>query len=137
MTQRPLPRFPEPDSEAFWEATRRGVLTYRRCRSCHAAIFFVRSHCPRCGSFDLDDEVSGGVGTIYSCTVVRRDGQPGFKDRTPYVAALVDLDEGIRILTEIVTDDVDAVRIGQRVELVWEEHDDATVALFRPIDAAP
>jgi len=46
-------------------------------------------------------------------------------------------DEGIRILTEIVTDDVDAVRIGQRVELVWEEHDEATIALFRPIDEGP
>lgn len=88
-------------------------------------------------SFDLDEEVSSGIGIIYSCTVVRRDGQPGFKDRTPYVTALVDLDEGIRVLSEIVTDDVDAVRIGQRVELVWEQHDSATIALFRPVDEGP
>ena len=47
---------------------------------------------------------------------------------------LVDLDEGIRMLTEIVTDDVDAIRIGQRVELVWEQHDEDSIALFRPID---
>ena len=134
MTQRPLPRFPEPDSEAFWKATRDQLLTYRRCRSCDASIFFVRAHCPRCGSFDLDDVVSNGSGTIYSCTVVRRDGQPGFKERTPYVTALVDLDEGIRMLTEIVTDDVDAIRIGQRVALVWEQHDEDSIALFRPID---
>jgi uncharacterized OB-fold protein len=132
-----MPRLPEPDSQAFWDAAGQHRLTYRRCRSCGAAVFFVRAHCPRCGSFDVDDEVSNGLGTIYSCTVVRRDGQPGFRDRTPYVTALVDLDEGFRILTEIATDDVDAVRIGQRVEVTWEDHDEGAIALFRPVDAAP
>lgn len=134
-TQRPLPRLPEPDSDGYWAATRERSLAYGRCRRCGAAIFFVRGHCPRCGSLEVDEQVSRGAGTVYSFTIVYRDGQPGFRERTPYVSALVDLDEGIRLLSEIVTDDVDAVRIGQRVEVVWEEHDEVNIALFRPIAA--
>lgn len=133
MTHRALPRFPEPDSAAFWSAAREHSLAYQRCRDCATASFFVRAHCPNCGSLDLDLEASGGMGTIYSLTVVRRDGQPGFRERTPYITALVDLDEGIRMLTEIVAEDVGAVRIGQRVVVAWEDHDEGNIALFRPI----
>ena len=133
MTERPLPRLPESDSQPFWDATKRHELLYRRCRSCEGTVFFVRAYCPTCGSDDLEDRLSAGAGTVYSCTVVRRDGQTLFRGRTPYVHALVDLDEGFRILTEIRTDDVDKVTIGDRVHVAWEDHDELSIPLFEPL----
>lgn len=132
MTTRPLPRQPEPDSESFWAATTRHELRYQRCRRCRRVVFFVRAVCPGCGSGDLDLELSQGAGTIYSFTVVRRDGQPFFRERTPYVYALVDLDEGFRVASEIVTQDVDRVAISDRVRLTWEDHDGVSIPLFQP-----
>lgn len=132
MTTRPLPRQPEPDSEPFWAATTRHELRYQQCRRCGRAVFFTRAVCPGCGSGDLELKLSRGAGTIYSLTVVRRDGQPFFRERTPYIYALVDLDEGFRIASEIVTRDVDRVAISDRVQLTWEDHDEVGIPLFEP-----
>jgi uncharacterized OB-fold protein len=132
MTSRPLPRLPEPDSAAFWAATTKHELRYQQCRRCRRVVFFVRAICPGCGSDDLELKQSTGAGTIYSRTVVRRDGQPFFRERTPYVYALVDLDEGFRVASEIVTSDVDRVAISDRVQLTWEDHPDVSIPLFEP-----
>lgn len=132
MTTRPLPRQPEPDSESFWAATTRHELRYQQCRRCHRVVFFVRAVCPECGGDDLELKLSRGAGTIYSLTVVRRDGQPFFRERTPYVYALVDLDEGFRVASEIVTPDVDRVAISDRVRVTWEDHDEVSIPLFEP-----
>lgn len=134
MTERPLPRLPEPDSQPFWMGTAEREMRFRVCRRCGSVVFFIRRHCPTCGADDLEDRVSSGLGTVYSFTVVHRDGQPQFRGRTPYVHALVDLDEGFRILSEIVTDDVGRVAIGQRVHVTWEEHDEVNIPLFTTIE---
>ena len=63
---------------------------------------------------------------------MRRDGQPFFRERTPYIYALVDLDEGFRIASEIVTRDVNRVAISDRVQLTWEDHDEVSIPLFEP-----
>jgi hypothetical protein len=63
---------------------------------------------------------------------VRRDGQPFFRERIPYIYALVDLDEGFRVASEIVTPDVDQVAISDRVQLTWEDHDEVSIPLFEP-----
>lgn len=134
MTTRPLPRQPEPDSAAFWAATTSHELRYQQCRRCGRVVFFTRAVCPQCGCGDLELKLSQGTGTIYSFTVVRRDGQPFFRERTPYVYALVDLDEGFRIASEIVTPDVSRVAISDRVQLTWEDHDEVSIPLFERAD---
>ena len=76
---RPQPRFPEPDTQPFWEATKRHELTYQTCNICHAVVFYPRSHCTKCGAGDLTRHVSQGVGTVYTFTVIMQSRHPGMK----------------------------------------------------------
>lgn len=132
---RPQPRFPEPDTGPFWEATREERLTYQVCRRCGGVVFYPRSHCTHCTSLDLELRTSAGRGSIYTFTVIRQHGHPFFRGRVPYVVAFVDLDEGFRMLAEVQADP-SLVSIGQRVEVRWEEGDDVRVPVFVPTPAA-
>jgi uncharacterized protein len=129
--QRPLPIFPEPDTEPFWSATAGHRLTYQVCRVCGQVVFHPRRHCTGCISSDLEWRDSAGLGTLYTFTVIRQNGQPFFRARIPYVVGLVDLDEGFRMLAEIAADP-QAVHVDQRVAVTWEDHGDLSVPLFEP-----
>ena len=100
MPLRPQPRFPEPDTEPFWEATRRHELTYQTCDDCEGVIFFPRRHCTACGSDNTTWRVSKGEGEVYTFSVVMQSRHPAFKDLGAYAVAYVDLDEGFRIMTK-------------------------------------
>lgn len=136
-TQRPLPRFPEPDTQPFWEATREHRLTYPVCLDCGQITFYPRRHCMHCGGRRLEWRESKGEGTIYSYSVVRQNRHPAFKDLGAYAIAYVDLDEGFRLLTNIVGvgDPTREVRIGQRVRVRWEDQPGGQISLpmFEPI----
>ena len=119
---RPQPRFPEPDTQAFWDATKEHKLTYQVCNNGHT-VFFPRAHCPTCGSRQLDTKESKGEGTIYTYSVVRLNRHPAFAPLVPYAVGYVDLDEGFRIMTNIVDTDVEALEPGQRVKLQWEDQE--------------
>jgi uncharacterized OB-fold protein len=129
--QRPLPLFPEPDTEPFWAATAGHRLTYQVCRDCGEIVFYARRHCTGCLRGDLEWRDSAGRGTVYTFTVIRQAGQPFFRARIPYVVAMIDLDEGFRMLAEIESDP-DTVYVGQRVSVGWEDHEGLSVPLFRP-----
>lgn len=133
---RPLPRFPEADTEPFWTATKQRRLTYQVCRACAGVVFHPRRHCPHCGGLDLEWRDSAGSGTVYTFTVVRQHGHPYFRSRLPYAVAFVDLDEGFRMLAEIAGADPDGLRVGQRVAVDWEEFDEVNVPVFRPAGPA-
>jgi uncharacterized OB-fold protein len=122
---RPQPRFPEPDTQPFYDATKEHRLTYQVCNSCKNVVFFPRAHCPACGSRDLGWKDSKGLGTVYTYSVVRLNRHPAFAPLGPYAVAYVDLDEGFRILTNIVgvTNPLTDVKIGQRVKLQWEDQE--------------
>lgn len=130
---RPLPSLVEPDTAAFWHATAEHRLTYQVCGACARVVFFPRSHCPGCGAPDPQERESAGRGVVYALTVIRVHHDPYFRARLPFVTALIDLDEGFRLLTELI--DVDpgtAVPIGTRVVLAWEDHDGVSLPVFRP-----
>jgi uncharacterized OB-fold protein len=127
---RPLPRFPEPDTEPFWSATKEHRLLYQVNPATGDVVFFPR----RAVDADLEWAESAGQGTIYTFTVIRQHGQPYFRSRVPYVVAFVDLDEGVRLLTEIVADP-ETVHIGARVSVDWEDHDELSVPVFRVVEA--
>jgi uncharacterized OB-fold protein len=127
---RPLPRFPEPDTEPFWTATTDHRLLYQVDPATGAAVFFPR----RITDAAVDWAESAGQGTIYTFTVIRQHGHPYFRARVPYVVAFVDLDEGVRILTEIRAD-LETVHIGARVSVEWEDHDELSVPVFRVVEA--
>ena len=131
--QRPLPDLRELDTRPFWEAARQHELRYQVCSDCGGVVFYARRHCPHCMSFDLRWETSRGEGTVYTYTVVRQIGHAFFRERLPYVVAWIDLDEGFRILSNVIADDVDRVAIGQRVRVAWEDYDDVSLPVFTPM----
>jgi uncharacterized OB-fold protein len=136
MTLRPQPRFPEPDSQPFWEATKEKKLIYQTCDSCHKIIFYPRAHCPSCGSLENSWNESKGDGILYTYSVVMQSRHPAFKDLGAYAIAYVDLDEGFRIMTNIINvdDPVNDLEIGMKVKLSWQDQGEGEIALpmFEP-----
>jgi uncharacterized OB-fold protein len=133
-TGRPLP---DVDSAGapFWAAAREHRLVVQHCSRCGRLQHFPRAFCTNCMNDELEFVPARGSGTVYSFTVIRRNPNPAFADRVPYVYALVDLDEGVRITTNIVGCAPDDVHIGQRVRVAFEDVDDEhTVPLFTPAD---
>lgn len=115
-----------PAGEPFWAATRECRLDLQWCRSCERAIHFPREACPRCLGTDLEFRPAAGTGTVYAATVVPKAGNPGMRGREPYVVALVDLPEGVRLLTNVLAAPGDqgfdpaAVVVGAPVTVAWE-----------------
>ena len=135
-TLRPQPRFPEPDSQPFWEATKQHKLMYQSCNACNEVIFFPRRHCTSCGSQDTSWHESKGQGTVYTYSVIMQSRHPAFKDLGPYAVGYIDLDEGFRIMSNIVgvNDPVKDLSCGMKVKVRWEDQGEGAVSLpmFEP-----
>ena len=132
-----MPRFePKPSrvSEPFWEATKSRQLRFQRCDACGAAVWYPRLRCPTCLSENLSWTDSSGAGSVYTFNVMRRPGNPMMADEVPYVVAIVDLDEGYRMLTNITGCAPEAVACGQRVQVAWdvELSDGRRLPTFQP-----
>ncbi|MEZ5557534.1 MAG: OB-fold domain-containing protein [Pseudomonadales bacterium] len=132
---RPLPDVNEPDTQAFWEATRDKRLTYQQCDDCGTLVWHPRQHCTGCTSGTLRWHTASGNGTIYTFSVVRQSYHPYFRTQVPYAVAWIDLDEGPRLLSNVVgvDDPTTDLSCGQRVTVQWEEHEDLNIPLFRPL----
>jgi uncharacterized OB-fold protein len=118
-------------SAPFWAACRENRLIFQRCRGCNAAVFIPSPCCTACMSGDLAWEQSSGRGSIYSYSVVWRPQQPAFEPG--YVAAIVQLDEGWKMLSNVVECDPSAVTVGMPVEVVFRRmSDEITLPYFRP-----
>jgi uncharacterized OB-fold protein len=121
------------DSAPYWEGARQGKLLLQRCGDCGTLRFFPRYLCTACGSDRTDWVEASGRGTVHSFTIVHRAAFPEFQARTPYVVALIDLEEGPRMMTNIVGDDALDVAIGDPVIVEFEPRgtDGAKVPQFR------
>ena len=129
---KPLPRIDE-ESKGYWEACQRRELVIQRCGACGTLRHYPRALCPRCLSDAVEWVRCSGRGTVYTFTVTHQNQAPGFRDALPYVLAYVELDEGVRLLTNIVECAPEAVRIGMAVEVVFEDATPAvTLPKFRP-----
>jgi uncharacterized OB-fold protein len=115
----PVP-LPDNDSEKYWSAAKQGALLVQRCTSCGQAQFYFRALCHHCKSSDLSTELSAGLGTVATFSIVYRPPLSCFKRDVPYVVALVDLNEGVRFLTNVIHCDPVSVYIGQKVRVVFE-----------------
>jgi uncharacterized OB-fold protein len=135
-THKLLPE-PTPLSQPFWEAARKRVLSLQRCGECAKYVFYPRNLCPHCGSPELAWTDVSGRGTVYSFTIARRPTMIGFQDEVPYVIAIVELDEGPRMTTNIVGCDPEKVHIGMPVQAVFEdESEEITLVKFRPSETS-
>jgi uncharacterized OB-fold protein len=120
------------DAEPYWHGAAEGRLRLRRCDACATVIWYPRPFCPVCASTATSWFDAAGTGTVYSFTVTRK-GQGAYRDAGPYVLAYVELDEGPRMLTNIVGCPVDEVAVGQRVSVVFDDTGDGTaLPRFRP-----
>ena len=135
---------PEPDAftRPYWEAAARGLLLLRRCAACGRAHHYPREFCPSCWSEDVRWQEASGEAVLYTWSVVHTNDLPPFRDGLPYVAAVVDLAEGPRMMTTLVDCDPRTLRIGMRLlvtfptALAQGQGATPTVAapVFRPFD---
>jgi hypothetical protein len=119
MYEKPLPSI-DADSAPFWQAAREERLALPYCGDCGQAHFPPRALCPHCHGGTIEWRDASGEGVIYTYTIARRGAGAAFKDMAPYVIALIDLAEGPRMMSNIVTDDVETVRIGAAVRVVFD-----------------
>jgi len=121
-----LPRARPPfnaEAAPFWAAAAEGRLVLPVCDACGHPIWYPRSWCPVCGSDSVTWTEMSGRGVVYAHTVIRK-GMGPWAAAAPYVGAYVELDEGPRVLTNVVTDDPDAVHIGMAVAATFAPVDD-------------
>jgi uncharacterized OB-fold protein len=120
------------ESKEFWDGIAAGELRVQRCESCGQAVFYPRALCTHCHSDRLVWTVAKGTGTVYSYTVAHR-GFGEFAAQAPFTVALVDLDEGVRMLTRIVGGG--PIEIGDRVrlEITRLDADSPELPCFRPV----
>ena len=117
----------------FWDATRERRLLLQWCTACGRAVWYPREVCPGCLGSTLEWRESRGHGVVYACTVEHKAQTPALE--APYVVALVDLDEGVRLLSNVVGCPPDQVGVGDRVQLTWEPLSDGRrLPLFEPVD---
>ena len=131
---KPIP-VPQPESDYYWKKAQQGELWLRRCDDCEIAYFYPRDICPHCFSRNTSWVQSSGKGTLHAFAIVHRAPHPAFKADAPYVTALVELDEGVRIPTNLVEVEPEPaqIRVGMAVEAVFEQiTDEITLPKFRP-----
>lgn len=131
------PRFdlPTPDLETqpFWDGAREDKLLIRRCRDCHKTHFYPRPFCPTCWSTNVEWMEASGRATLYTWSVVHRNDLPPFGDRVPYVAAVVELEEGPRMITNVVESEFDSLEVGMALRVAYQPiSDDVTIPVFAP-----
>lgn len=130
--RKPIPEADEV-SKTFWRGLQRRELLLQRCRACGRYQFYPRPMCVHCWGEDLQWVRSEGRGTVYSFSIVRQNMMPGFAQEVPYVLAVVELEEGVRLGTNIVRCEPDQVSVGMPVIVEFERiTDQITLPKFRP-----
>jgi uncharacterized OB-fold protein len=118
---------PNVETQAFWDAAGEGKLLIKSCNSCGKPHYYPRALCPRCFSDNTEWTEAKGTGEIYSFSVMKRA-------KISYAIAYVTLDEGVTMMTNIVDTDLDAIKIGQKVKVVFKPTEDGPpVPMFTPV----
>lgn len=123
------------DSRPYWEGLAQGELRIQRCKTCKKAVFYPRAICPHCHSDQLEWIVASGKGTIYTYTVAHQAfGQ--FAADVPFVVALIELEEGVRMMSRIIDAPRDRVTIGAMVQVTFAGMggEDLTLPYFRLVE---
>ena len=130
--EKPLPH-PNADTKPFWDGCKEHQLRFQKCRRCQHVRWPPSILCPRCYSRDTEWILACGKGKLYTYTVYHQALDESFKNDLPYVAAIVELDEGPHLLTNIVGCNHDRIECDMLLEVVWEDINEAfTLPKFRP-----
>ena len=129
---KPIPGASE-ETLPYWKALTEHKLMLPKCPECGRISFPPRAMCPKCLNFDQVWTELSGKATVHTFSVVYQNGAPGFRDEVPYVVGYVTLDEGPQMMTNVIGIDPKDVKIGQKVEIVYEDiMDDLTIPKFKP-----
>ena len=137
MTQaynKPVP-VPQQESDVYWEKVKQHELWLRNCDECGGAYFYPRDISPCCFSRNTTWLQASGKATLFTYGIVHRPPHPGFMDDVPFVTAIVELDEGPKMATNIVMDDPtpEKLQIGMPLEVVFEDiTDNIALPKFKP-----
>ena len=118
----------------FYGFCKNGELRFQRCAGCKRWRHVPREMCARCGSFEWEWAASSGRGKVFTWTVATRPMHPSFKDACPYAPVVVEMEEGVRLLSEIVDCPPDQLEIGMPVEVTFEAvTDEVTLPKFKRV----
>ena len=122
---------PEPDSQPFWDGLREGELRMQRCTRCGELRHPPQPMCPRCNDFEHEWALMSGRGSVYSYVVSHQAVHSSLRERTPFATVLVELDEGPRMVTNLVGVEPAEIEIGMAVEVVFHAvSEEITLPLF-------
>jgi uncharacterized OB-fold protein len=135
-TTRALP-VPTPATQPFWDALGRHELTVQYCANCQSHVFYPRFSCPTCGDQGLAWVRVSGRAKLHSY-VINHSAAPGFEKDVPYVIAIVELDEGPRMMTNLrdVAPDPLALELDMPLEVTFQTRGGFTLPMFRPVQVA-
>ncbi len=131
---KPLP-IPDPVTRPFWDSLKAHAIQLQRCAACQRFVYYPRPLCPGCMSDELAWTPVSGRGVVHAFTIPHRHPNKAFGSEAPYVVALVELEEGVRMMTNLVEVEPtpEAVQVGMTVEIVYEDvTEEITLAKFRP-----
>jgi uncharacterized OB-fold protein len=131
---RPLPT-PDPVTQPFWDSLKEHAVKLQRCGGCNRFVFYPRPLCPSCLSDDLTWTPVSGRGVVHAFAIPYRHPNPAFGSTAPYVVALIELEEGARMLSNLVDVEAspEAVTVEMAVEIVYDDvTEDVTLPRFRP-----
>ena len=120
LVGRPLPT-PSVLGQGFWDAAREHRLVVQRCDRCGTLRHYPQSMCASCHSMDWSWTELSGRGTVYTFTVTHQVFHPAWTDRVPYAVATIELEEGVRLVSDLPRSDVDDIAIGRAVEVFYED----------------
>jgi uncharacterized protein len=122
-------------TQGFWESAKKGKLVFQYCSKCNTLQAYPKPWCSECGSEELSWKEMSGEGTVYSFTIPRQvvDNSLAFKDKLPFIIAVIELKEGPKFISNIIDLPPDNVRIGMKVRVTFEEfREEIVLPTFRP-----
>lgn len=132
--EKPLPK-PTPGAEHYWESATREEFVLPHCRDCDQVFFYPRRWCPGCFSQNLDWRQGSGRGRVYSFSVVHQAPFPAYQADVPYVLAVIELEEGPRMMANVLHCDPQEVRVGLAVEVTFEARGEMKIPQFQPVSS--
>lgn len=132
--KKPLP-VPNSDNIKFWEGCKKHELLVQKCKDCDSYRYPPRSICPKCFSVESTWDKVNGKGEVYTFTVARVPLNPAWELDIPYTIGVIQLDEGVRMVSNIVDCKPEDIKIGMKVEVIFDDvTDNISLPKFKPIN---
>ena len=132
QNRRPMPVI-YPENTPFFEALKKHELHIQRCKDCKEFYFYPRTQCPHCLSENTEWVKVSGKGKVYSFTICERPGNPAFANDTPYNVAIIELNEGVRMMSQVIDCENKDIKCDMPVEVVFKDTTpEISLPYFRP-----